>query len=366
MWTTCDDWIRKLEAESLVIAGMDLRKRIAGTTLLKNDAASLANCEAHCRLIVRAVEGLAANEANRSGTYLRDVLCSLIQRETYGAFAELAAYDWLARCYVAFESQVELTSNDVLGVNGVTLDGKMRHGAYFDVKAFGFNERLAQRLKELLDEEFPAEQVLITESWDLSVTDFSALIASASTIVRELRSKRLFRRGRLLVRLVPKQPGTVSHRSLEPYRLAHENARYPFRDAKQFAKNAPFILLFIRHPWFSPGNNHTDFGGTETTFTRSLARRAFMQFSGDTTPLETVCSDVPPDATLADASRLLSAIFFVNVWPPEADPGNPRKLPSWLYLNPRATHPLTRGSLSLFRSENRHGTVIYDFVDDDY
>jgi hypothetical protein len=56
------------------------------------------------------------------------------------------------------------------------------------------------------------------------------------------------------------------------------------------------------------------------------------------------CSDVPSDVILADASRLLSAIFFVNVWPLEADPTITYSMPSsWLYLNLRATHRLTSG-----------------------
>ena len=41
-------------------------------------------------------------------------------------------------------------------------------------------------------------------------------------------------------------------------------------------------------------------------------------------------------------------------------------MPSWLYINPRATHRLTRARLGLFRANNPHGTVVDDFADDDY
>jgi hypothetical protein len=56
----------------------------------------------------------------------------------------------------------------------------------------------------------------------------------------------------------------------------------------------------------------------------------------------------------------------VNVWPLEADPTITYSMPSsWLYLNPRATHRLRRGSVNLFRANNRHGTYIDDFADDE-
>jgi hypothetical protein len=72
-----------------------------------------------------------------------------------------------------------------------------------------------------------------------------------------------------------------------------------------------------------------------------------------------------PALTIADASRLLSAIFFVNVWPSEANPTITYTMPSWLYLNPRATHRLMRGNLNPFRANNPHA-YIDDFADDDY
>jgi hypothetical protein len=176
----------------------------------------------------------------------------------------------------------------------------------------------------------------------------------------------MVQKGRLRIRLEPSQPVTVSMRQVDPYCLARENALFSFRDAKQFTRNKPFILIFVVHPWFNAGSIGIDFAGGDTAFTRSLARRAFMQFSIDSTPLDSICRGVPSDVTLADASRLLSAIFFVNVWPSEADPTITRPMPSWLYFNPRATHRLRRGSASLFRANNPHGTYIDDFADDDY
>lgn len=258
-----------------------------------------------------------------------------------------------------------MTPNDVLAANGSTLDGKFVHDdTHFDVKAFGFHGRMAELLKEKLEPSFPSEQVLIEKSWDLSIETFSNLLKSASDIANKLRKDRIFREGRMQVRLAPKAPVTISMRGGEPYHLAKENALYPFRYAKQFTRNTPFILIFVVHPWFNALSIHNDFAGVDTAFTRSLARRAFMQFSNDPST-EAVCGGAAANVTMAEASGMLSAILFVNVWPLDADPSIDYRMRSWLYINPRATHRLARWQAGFFRANNPHG-IIDDFADDDY
>jgi hypothetical protein len=123
--------------------------------------------------------------------------------------------------------------------------------------------------------------VLVEESWDLSFETFQDLISSASSIASDLRQKQMVRKGRLLIRLDAQKPVTVSSRQFDPYCLARENALFPYKDAQQFTRNKPFMLIFVVHPWFNAGSIAA---GADTTFTRSLARRAFMQFSADSTP----------------------------------------------------------------------------------
>ncbi len=264
-------------------------------------------------------------------------------------------------------TQVKLTSSEVLSKNESILDGHIEfYDSYFDTKAFGFHGHLAQRLKERIAEEIKDENILIEESWDLSYEEFEKLIKSAKDIAARLRYERMVQFGHLRIRLESKRAVSVSSRIIEPYLLARENALYPFKFAKQFTRDKPFILVFIIHPWFNGNAIGRDFAGTDTQFTRSLARRAFMQFSADTTPAISICQTVHSDITLAEASRHLSAIFFVNVWPVDADPNISHPMPSWLYLNPRATHRITRGQLHCYQSINPHGTYIDDFADDNY
>jgi len=363
--TTRFEWVARLASQSKTIADMHLDEMISNAAL-NSHAINFANCKIHQGLIVRATEELV-NQKCLSSDGARDLLADMITRNTYGAFSELAGYDWFLRSRVMVTTGVKLSASDVLGANGSILNGKCRYDdIYFDLKAFGLHGRLAQRLKQRLEEVLPGEQVLVEESWDLSEEAFTQLIVDAPQIAKELKHKRMLRKGRMHLRIQVPQSITVSGRIVQPYLLAKEYALYPFKDSNQFTRRAPFILVFILHPWLNANTIGEDFAGGDTCFTRSLARRAFFQFSSDSRPLHTVCDLVDQTATLADAVRLLSAIFFVNVWPMEADIERKRPFPCWLFSNPRAIHQIYRHQIELFQSLNPNGTYIDDFADDDY
>jgi hypothetical protein len=141
MLRTRHEWINKFVAESGAIAGLQLDTVIENAEL-NTEELNLANCSAHRRLVSRATDELITRTPS-SRDHARDLLCNLIGRNTYGAFAELAAYDWLALCDLRIAPQVKMDPSEVLGTNGSTLDGKIEHcDIYFDVKAFGSNGRL--------------------------------------------------------------------------------------------------------------------------------------------------------------------------------------------------------------------------------
>jgi hypothetical protein len=257
----------------------------------------------------------------------------------------------------------------VLSANTTILDGVIDYsGIYFDIKAFGFHAYLAQRLKARLEEEIPGKVIFIEESWDLPIEQFEALINGATKIAAEVLTKGSIDLNGLRIRSEDPKPISVSGITIEPYRLAQENAKYAFLSANQFTRNAPFILMFALHPWFNRSVMHHDFAGADSSFTRAFARRTFMQFTTNAEPLGAVCSKVPVGTTFADAAALLSGMIFLNVWPFDAfKPGSSegRLPPSWIYLNPRAAHPISRGTARLFATVNPH-IGVDDFVYDDY
>jgi hypothetical protein len=85
---TRHEWINSLAAECDALAGMRLDTTIENACL-PPEAIALANCNAHCDLIRRSVNKLT-NPPQSKG-HVRELVADLVQRKTYGAFAELAA-----------------------------------------------------------------------------------------------------------------------------------------------------------------------------------------------------------------------------------------------------------------------------------
>jgi hypothetical protein len=359
---TRHQWIEQLAAQREIIGGMQLVRLIADRDL-DTDALNLANDPAHTVLIGRAVEALVttgASKVREASTLLTDIIC----RDTYGKFSELAAYDWLTRCQLKITTQIKMPPAEILGANEATIDGIVDHcGLYFDIKAFGFHGHLAKRFKERIEQELPGERVYLEESWDLSVDLFTQLIRDARNIAVELKEKRYKKIGNMHIRVKAPEPVNISGRIISPYLLAQENATYPFRSANQFTRNAPFISIFVIHPWFNDGAIFTNFAGNDIAFARAFARRAFMQFTHDSRPLDTVCKEVGPDIAISDATKLLSAIIFINAWPAEHVLDH-NIMPSAIYVNPRAVHQLGY-RVGLFRSINPN-ILIEDFAYDNY
>jgi hypothetical protein len=127
----------------------------------------------------------------------------------------------------------------------------------------------------------------------------------------------------------------------DPYCLAEQNRHYPFLDAGQLTRHAPFILVFS----FAAQFNHrlfVNFAQSTDILLRALARRAFFQMANDPTPVQQFDRKIAAGVLLRDASRLLSSFLFINV-----DTGQSR-----IYVNPRATH----------RHSKDHVERIFDFA----
>lgn len=362
-YRTSHQWIAQLAAESGTIAAMHLDTELQDFDL-DRDALNLANHEAHTRLISNTIDKLCSSNAS-SLEDAKSLLKGIISRNTYGSFSELAAYDWLMRNDLKIITQIKMQSGDIIGKNDAFLDGKIdRCGIYFDIKAFGLHGYLAARLKERLEAQLPGEVVLIENTWDVSVDQFSDLLKSPSSLVQTLNQQRRAQVGDLHFRLEKPSPVSISSRIVLPYRLAKENATYTFRSANQFTSHSPFILIFVVHPWFNQSAIFSNFADVDSTFTRALARRAFMQFTNDHSSLNTICKEVGKTVTISDAAKLLSAIIFVNAWPKDV-PLDRSTMPSSIYVNPRASYPLNSVQVALLRSSDPH-IHVDDFVDDDY
>lgn len=367
--TYCYEWIDVLSDLSPLIKDMKCKASVENIVLDKNGF-NLANCNTHCQLIARSVKQLIESEPTRVGL-VEKLLNNLFRPKTLmGAFSELAIYDWLTSYDFGVKIQIDLDKSAVLGKNDCTIDGQLdlHFGqAYFDVKSFGFHGQMAQLLKEHLQSLIPEKAVFIEGSWDVSINDFEQLINNRNSIAQELRKNGMARHGRMTILCRERQPVMVSGSDVNPYLLAQENSLYPFKYSNQFTMEAPFLLIFVIHPWFGHSQFDGDFANTNSNFTRAFTRRVFMQYSNDSSLAVNFCGKVRDDVTLAEASRLLSGIVFANVWPHGCDDEEENlKHPSWIYLNPRATHPLSRSQFGLLYANGMTNVAIEDFEFDNY
>jgi hypothetical protein len=336
MTRTRHEWWSELATLSATIAALpvpaDERYWDTATNRARNAVAfNLSACGDHNASIARwadklAKEGVASQQIGK-------LLADLTSRNTYGTFSELAVYGLLLDAGIPFKIQVPMSGTAILNPNGSDLDGVLAIGnpVYFDVKAFGLHEYLAEELGRKLSASFPSDFVAIGGSVDVAVDDMSDLLSKdLKPLVAELMSARKAARGALEIRLEPKKPVQFVTNTANPYELAENHASYAFRFAKQFVRREAFILVFVIHPWLGGSRLSIDFSDDTQKFMRSFARRTFMQFRSDSTEVFGV--------TRATASRLLTGIMFVDAWQQASD--RPRN--HALYLNPYAMHPMSK------------------------
>lgn len=339
---TRHQWLKELEQLSPAVAALGLRSKLSDDDYSVSspspnpDALNLASSAKHVEAMSRCFELLTAAGVGKA--VLEKAVTDLTSRNTYGAFSELSVYLWLLDNKIPFEPQAAMTGADILNPNGSDLDGKLtlHSGAvYFDVKGFGFRENLIRALQQRLATEFPTDFVAIEGNWDSSITDLSDLLGKTfKALCAELKSKRHAKRGGIDVILRAPSQVQVTHNISDPYELAEVNASYAFTYAKQFVRQAPFVLVFVVHPWFTGGWLTTEFGNYIRDFQRAFARRTFLQFRNDSTPVFDLSKGV--------AAELLSGIAFFDAWRGECDEHRSRFK---LFLNPIAKNPI--GELAL-------------------
>lgn len=331
---TRHDWWKDLAALSTTIAGLPMPANEDYWDHANNQATNavaynLSGCADHNASIARWADAMASKGA--SLPQIEKLLIDLTSRNTYGTFSELAAYGLLLDSGIPFRMQMPMRGTAILNPNGSDLDGvlKISTPVYFDVKAFGLHEYLAEELRKKLSTIFASDFVSIGGSADVGVNVMSDLLSKDfKPLVAELRSARKATRGALEIRLEPKKRVQFVTNLANPYELAKNHADYAFRFAKQFVRRRPFILVFVIHPWLGGFRLSTNFSNDTEIFMRSFARRTFMQFRSDRTKVLGV--------TRAAASRLLSGIMFFDAW--QKSSKKPRN--HALYLNPYAKNPV--------------------------
>lgn len=352
-------FLRELEARSPSITRMGLTGSLKDA-LLTGKLLNVANSGPELDRVARAVEMLVS----KAGVPVADAEVAVRQlvteRHFYGSYCELGAYDWLNRHHIAFTAQVKLTGSDVLNPNGCTIDGSFdARGGYFDIKGMGFQAYVAEQFRMALQQRLRGLQVVIEGAMDVAVRDIETLaFPQLPTFAQVLANGGIAKLPELgwTIRANQPQRVTMTAHTINPYRLAEENRYYPLKTASQFTRHAPFVLVFAYAAQFNLGLFLNYSGSTEVTL-RAMTRRAFMQLAADSSPASGFDNQVAPGVTVADAVRLISGHLFINL---DNDKG-------WLFLNPRATHQMSRYHVEqLFDFNQVPHLGIDDFAHDDY
>jgi len=352
--------IDELEKRSSHIRGMKLKTELSNSELSEhpfNLATNPDDLDTICCTLDHLISacGLTINDAKSLVRTLTN------QRSFYGSYCELRAYGWLHRQGVNFHTQIPLTNVDVLNPNGCKIDGRINKPLiYFDIKAFGFQEYVTERFRSSLEERLPGMTVTIDGSMDLDVTDISEhAFRTIESLATSMKNGGTHQISQLNWTIHVKRSQSVSSsiQEINPYCLAKENRYYPFRSARQFTRNDAFLLVFPYSTAFNRWMGQDFVGSTEITL-RSLARRAFMQMCHDQTSASKFDKSVANNVTVADAAKLLSALLFIDL---------DKETTGWLFLNPRATHRLTKYHMDqIFGFLWPHSLVFDDFGYDNY
>jgi hypothetical protein len=339
--TSQHEWVGKIERILPTTVALNLRRKtdvkyvesVSGKPIWSEaDAYNFANSTLHDPILYRAVPVL---EVKAGKDFVAHLLGELTYRKTYGAFSEMAVYDWMDQAGIDYTPQVKRTAREVMNRNGSTIDGKIAgptQDIFFDIKGFGFVEHKIKLLKERLEKDALGDEVIVEGIIAASIDDIQSLLEKAGydALKDELALAKKVRRGSLVFTRRPRRRVSWSMSEPDPERIAVQNREYALRFGSQFQRTAPFMLFFVVHPWFSQGSLHQNFSGYTDRFCLELSRQTFVTFNSDLTLREGVPT--------ADLVKLLSAIAFINVWPEIVSKG--RGPQSRIYLNRHATHKL--------------------------
>lgn len=138
----------------------------------------------------------------------------------------------------------------------------------------------------------------------------------------------------------------LTESSYSPFRHAEELHRLPFLHAKKFVTTRPFFLTFVVFPWFNTLIN--GFCDSNTVFYRSLARRAFCQYSNDSAEFRNWYPQFSGIETISEIAKHLGGIFIIEDHSINGiDPDN-TNTQGFYYENPNARLRPSKSAMELY------------------
>jgi hypothetical protein len=292
-------------------------------------------------------------------------VCNIADNKNWkGAYAELAAYDFLNKGFledasllmtpITIEQQVKVTRTYAaeIGKTGpISIDGYFKDfDVFFDVKCFKDNaSEILRQICKSIYKKVNGIYLFIVPEYPIDM-DYHVLADKRKRIINEVVEKiegnqkptyvQSSTIKELSFNLRWERDLVLTDGSSNPFRLALELHRMPFNYIHQFVKDRPFFLVYLVFPWF--GRVISTFRNENRDFYRSFARRIFCQYTDDRTPFRNQNSNFRGTETLCKISRSLSGLLFLEDNAINGTDPHDTNVQSYLYFNPNARHQLER------------------------
>ncbi|HFL3266424.1 TPA: hypothetical protein ACG3I4_002373 [Clostridioides difficile] len=290
-----------------------------------------------------------------------------------GSFFELMGYYWFIKNRIRFSPQIEISEEECFKRNKYDADGIIEEGSIvFDIKTFGTGTSIINDFEKLLNDKIRRERKIsgyfCYVSGDLSQGDEKVqkdCFKKVDEIIEELLKHKTYDS---YIYKIPKiglelrmEPSNVRYYSpiseLDIYKWAKENEFCFMKDASQFTRQKPYVLIAL----FDKYSNriiHTNKNYYNNLILRTLCRRIFMNLPNiNSKKLIDFDKKAVEDITIAEVSKKISGIIFM-------DSSNNFKESIYTYINPNADNKLKNYQVDIIFKQN--GAYIDDFKYDNY
>lgn len=300
-------------------------------------------------------------------TYLKEIITQVneiaSEKNWEGAFAELAAFDHFNQDILNYKTYLHtpIKPNETIdksrtfalefGKAVANLDAFVEdRPLYLDFKVFKDNvNEIFQKLYSDLERYFNRKDFIVSAEYDLalSVDDVAPQIAALRNELQNgivpsdkttyLKSSVI---PNLSFRILWGDGVLMAERTNSPYRQAENFFQMLFKNADQFVKDKPSILVYVIFPWYN--GIVTNFADSNTQLYRSFARRVFCQYKRDSIPFKNFYPKFTGSQTIYEVSNNISGIIFLEDNTVLSKDNNVSNTKSFVYLNPNAKNSLNR------------------------
>ena len=270
-----------------------------------------------------------------------------------GAIAELAALDYLHRgasLSSPVETDVDLPASrtyaEELGKKEANIDAYVSDvNTFFEMKVFKDTvEDMLKNVYAQLRKHFDTNDFDILAQYDHSMhaedINHQSLLTEMKSGIAKGQSKSYKSQTvkNLDFRILWGAGVNIAEQTSDPLSRAEKYHQMVFKNADQFVKDAPTVLIYVVFPWYNLKVN--EFGGANEIFYKAFCERVFCQYRGSSANFRSVIPKFNGGDTIHDVACTISGIVFLEDDTVLSDNPSITNIKSYVYVNPNAKNGL--------------------------